>query len=160
MNSMPTGSACWKIGTTKGERGPDRWPDMRDGGYVAIGWPALGDLRAYGKDDSSRIMIRQKIQEIDRVDARAAGRAAGEILRFLQIAPRDSVLAVIGNTVLGVGVVEEGYDYVPSSDFRHHYAVTWHDVERWRLPANEGPRLAVYRLKDPQNISEVRRRLR
>ena len=51
--------AYWRIGTSDGQQPRNRWPLMRDGACVAIGWPDLGDLSGYEKDTPSKEKLIQ-----------------------------------------------------------------------------------------------------
>lgn len=109
---------------------------MRDGGLVAIGWPALGDLGWARLDTGSRERLRDLLQEHYENTPQANGRKASEILHFVtKIAAGDVVVAMDGQTVLGVGrVIDDEYRFDPATDFPHHRAVEWVSFEEWKLP--------------------------
>ena len=74
--------AYWRIGTSDGQRPRNRWPLMRDGACVAIGWPDLGDLSGYEKDAPSKEKLVQVLGERYPGSPQQIGRAANQILNF------------------------------------------------------------------------------
>ncbi len=53
----------WRIGTTDRNQPRNKWPLMRDGGFVAIGWAELGDLSVYTSDQKTSEPIKQMMAE-------------------------------------------------------------------------------------------------
>ena len=74
--------AYWRIGTSDGQQPRNRWPLMRDGACVAIGWPDLGDLSGYEKDAPSKEKLIQLLGERYPGSPQQTGRAANQILNF------------------------------------------------------------------------------
>lgn len=148
----------WRVGTSDGSEARNRWPLMRDGGFVAVGWQALGDLSIYASDQESLQNIRRLMsQEYYPGNSQLAGKKGREVRSFSRvISPRDIVLACDGAAVLGVGRVVGDYEYEPSSDFPHRRPVEWLSLREWTLPQREGLRTTVHRLsKYPENLVAV-----
>lgn len=150
----------WKIGTTSDRSDQDEWAGMRDGNYAAIGWHELGDLRAHLEAPDLRVRLQQLHQgEYPEVEAAVRTRAANQIARFLRdVEIGETVVAVRGLTVRGVGEVTGDYEYREAAYFPHTRAVRWFDVEEWKLPVNEKPRQTVAELADIDNLLAVEQR--
>ena len=143
----------WRIGTRLGGK-ESIWPAMRNGGYAAIGWRAVGDLRNLD-EDSRRRLIQEKIENSYGSDKRVASRKAGEIVNFFDtMAEGDVVVAADGETALGVGLVKSGYEYEESDPIEapHRRSVEWHSTDSWSLPRpQEGLQTTVARIRELQN---------
>jgi len=150
----------WRIGTTDGQKPRNRWPLMRDGACVAIGWPDLGDLSGYEKDTPSKERLITLFGERYPGNPQQVGKAANQILNFTKgITGGDTVLACDGQTVLGVGRVSGDYLHEPGSDFPHRRPVQWLSLDEWRMPEPEGLQTTVHRLKkSPANLVEAEKR--
>lgn len=119
------GPRYWKIAPGKNAVA---WPEWKERGIVAIGWPELGDLTKLTK------------AEFDKRAAKCAkdhdyGKGASQAWTFRNIRPGDRVVANQGkHRVLGIGTVASGYLYRPGThtvegeDFPHQLQVTWNDV--------------------------------
>lgn len=119
------GPRYWKIAPGKNAVA---WPEWKERGIVAIGWPELGDLTNVTK------------AEFDKRAAKCAkdhdyGKGVLQAWTFRNIRPGDRVVANQGkHTVLGIGTVASGYQYRPGTqsvegeDFPHQLQVTWDDV--------------------------------
>ena len=151
----------WRIGTSDGTQPRKRLPLMRDGGFVAIGWPKLADLSTHATDQGSLEVMKQLMAQEYPSSPQHAGRKGREVYNFVRsISERDLVLACDGKTVLGVGRITGGYDYEPSSDFPHRRPVEWLSIEEWELPQQEGLQTTVYRMhRHPENLVEAERKL-
>jgi 5-methylcytosine-specific restriction enzyme B len=105
----------WRVGTTEGDTGESHWTEMRDGGFVSIGWreqvPDLSEV--IGQDKATaKNRIRDWLLPGYPNIAGVASRKAGEILNFAQeIGEKDLVLACEGQTVLAVGRVNGPYEF-------------------------------------------------
>jgi 5-methylcytosine-specific restriction protein B len=152
--------AYWRLGTSNGEQPRNRWPLMRDGGCVAIGWADLGDLSGYEKDSESRKRLVSLLGERYPGASQQVGRAAKQVFNFVRgIAERDVVLACDGSTVLGVGRVTGEYGHEADSDFPHRRPVEWLSLDAWKMPQPEGLQTTVHRLgKFPNTLVEAERR--
>lgn len=120
-----SGARYWKI--APGRNGI-AWPEWRQRGIAAIGWPDLGDITTLSEDD---FQARSKAK-YDK-DKRSAG--PYQVWLFRGIQPGDRVIANDGRTsILGVGTVTEGYRYrlgehtVEGEDFPHQIKVKWDDT--------------------------------
>ncbi len=151
----------WRVGTSDGSNPRNRWPLMRDGGFVAIGWPKLGDLSDYATGQESLQALKQLMAQEYPSSPQHAGREGSEVYNFVRnLATRDLVLASDGGKVLGVGRVIEWYEYEPSSEFPHRRRVEWLSKEEWPLPLEEGLQTTVYRMrKYPENLVETERKI-
>ena len=157
-NSAPHG--YWRVGTSDGERPRDRWPLMRDGACVAIGWADLGDLSGYEKDSPSKKRLNDLLGERYPGVPQQVGKAANQVFNFVRgIAGGDVVLACDGWTVLGIGRVVGEYHHEPGSDFPHRRPVEWLSLDEWKMPEPEGLQTTVHRLKKSfANLVEAERR--
>lgn len=104
------------------------WPEWRQRGIAAIGWPDLGDVSNLSEAD---FQARSKAK-YDK-DKRSAG--PYQVWLFRGIKPGDRVIANNGRTsILGVGTVTEGYRYRPGEhaiegeDFPHQIRVNWDEA--------------------------------
>ncbi len=146
--SQPTAAATstryWKV--APGRNGI-AWPEWRQRGIAAIGWPDLGDISTLSEAD---FQARSKAK-YDK-DKRSAG--PYQVWLFRAIQPGDRVIANNGRTsILGVGTVTEGYRYRPGEhtvegeDFPHQIKVKWDDTTardiedqaNWTRPLRELP---------------------
>lgn len=149
----------YRIGTT-GD-GKSYWQDMKEGGYISIGWPALGDLREYGemKKTEMKEELRKKFEENYPNDARIIGRFVNQVLTFYyDIKIGDIVVTVDGEKVLGIGRVIGEYEYIDDLDFPHCIQVEWiyiADDDVYLENPREGIMTAVYRYKDLDNILAI-----
>jgi len=153
----------WRVGTSEGDNDPIYWPAMRDGNYVAVGWPNLGDLSALVGAQDARNELKRMLEQHHPSSPQAMGRGAAEILRFLrEMDEGDIVVAANGATILGVGKVAPNshYKFQPDDNFPHRRAVTWLDVQSWSLPqSREGLQSTFRELHIPENLVAIERRI-
>ena len=155
----------WRIGTKlRGEENDqDIWPDMKAGGYAAIGWARLGDLTHVLAADDVKQTIAAMLVEKYQSDSKIATRKAGEIRHFGRtMADNDVVLAADGERILGVGRVKSSYRFDPSNpaDAPHRRDVEWLSCAEWKLPVTEGLQTTIWELhKDEKNQVETERHL-
>jgi 5-methylcytosine-specific restriction protein B len=154
----------WRVGTTEGDTGESHWTEMRDGGFVSIGWreqvPDLSEV--IGQDKATaKNRIRDWLLPGYPNSAGVASRKAGEILNFAQeIAEEDLVLACEGQTVLAVARVKGSYEFDRNLGFPHKRPVEWLLLDPWRMPDQQGPRTTVYELgRSATNLLELEQRL-
>ncbi|HVB25760.1 MAG TPA: AAA family ATPase [Ktedonobacteraceae bacterium] len=155
----------WRIGTTGGADSKDFWPLMQEDKCVAIGWRAAGDISKITNDTKGKDDIKSKLHTNDPTLAPiAVGKAAQQLFNFRwRIATGDLVLASNGATVLGVGRVNGGYSFDPSSDFPHRLPVEWLSHDQWQQhdqhPDIEGKLTTVYRMQRDGNLLEAEKRI-
>jgi 5-methylcytosine-specific restriction enzyme B len=155
----------WRIASKLGaeENQQDLWPDMKEGGYTAIGWAQLGDLTTALTGDDAKGKIEAMLIERYQRDSKTAARIAAEINHFAKtIEENDVVLAADGETVLGVGRVKGSYRFDPSNPAKapHRRDVEWISVSEWNLPEPEGLQSTIWKLrKDEGNKLETERHL-
>ncbi|WP_164483702.1 MULTISPECIES: AAA family ATPase [unclassified Polaromonas] len=153
----------WKVGTTEGSAGDSHWQDMRDGGFISIGWKnSVPDLTQTLNLDPGE--AKGQIAEFlknDYDNGAMATRKAGEILNFArEMAEPDMVVACEGQTVLGVGRIVGPYEYDGSLRFPHKRPVKWMTVGQFKLGELEGPRTTVYELgKHAINLLEIEKQV-
>ncbi len=150
----------WRVGTSDDGRTPTFWPAMRDGRYVAIGWPALGDLTPIFATPDPRSQIKSLLSGHYPNTPQVIGKSVAEIARFVrEMGSGDLVVAANGSTVLGVGRVEPNsdYRYEPTDSFPHRRMVSWLNTESWNLPEQEALRSTFRELRIPQNLVAVER---
>lgn len=119
---FPPNRGYWKIAP-----GPNAriWPECFQNGYIAVGWPEVGDLTNY----SSLEELKRKFQELWYTDSpQTAGKKAKELWNFYNLKPGDRVLANDGQArIVGVGTVtDEGYRFRDDLDhYKHTVGVRW-----------------------------------
>ncbi|MCA9176363.1 MAG: hypothetical protein KDB14_17875, partial [Planctomycetales bacterium] len=129
MSSQPTSGATtvryWKV--APGRNGI-AWPEWRQRGIAAIGWPDLGDI-----SDISESEFRARSKGTYDSDKRSGG--PFQVWSFRGIQPGDRVIANNGRkSILGVGTVTEGYRFRPGEhfvegeEFPHQIRVKWDDT--------------------------------
>ncbi len=153
----------WRIGTRLGET-DSIWPQMRDGEYVAVGWPRLGDLSWVKHDQGSKDKLRERLQQGSdhKYNPGVATRKAGELRNFVAaIEEGDLVVAADGERILGVGRVTGEYRYSPEEqpEAPHHRPVEWLSLGEWKLPEREGLRTTVSRLGKETNLVAIERQI-
>jgi 5-methylcytosine-specific restriction protein B len=162
-NGLP--AKYWRIGTKLGEGGnaQDIWPDMKTGGYAAIGWAELGDLSNVLSGHDVKENICAMLLREYHYESNVASRKAGEIRNFAKdMGENDVILAADGETILGIGLVKGPYRFDSSNpeDAPHRRQVEWHTNPKWKLPVTEGFRTTVWKLlRDDRNLVEVERHL-
>ncbi|MEA1961328.1 MAG: AAA family ATPase [Bacillota bacterium] len=152
----------WRVGTRDGDKN-SYWDKMRNGGYVSIGWPSIGDLREldYSTDSKARVQLKELLNQHYPNDPRAIGKSASQILSFVRyIQPDEIVLAADGETVLGIGRVTGKYQYINGLQFPHTIEVQWLMTDSFQLPnVYEGKLTTVNAYKDHQNILDIEKRV-
>lgn len=145
----------WRVGTTDS---PDNyWNEMKNGEYVAIGWPQLGDLSEQDIKSKSDIdlLLKSALYKVD--DNKVRSRKAGEIYNYYRdIKAGDIILAQDGKAVQGIGVVEDDddYFYVAGEIFPHRKKVSW-IVPDAKFTNSLGLNTTVYQLDDEDLIHKV-----
>lgn len=143
----------WRVGTTIDDQ--DCWPSMQAEGFVAIGWPKLGNLAEVLQglqDKEARQKLSGLLVERYGKEAAAAGNTAGQIFRFARVMqPGDRVVAMRGASVLGVGIVASDYSYGPDSlEQPHSRKVTWAQGVPPQFGQQVGLRTTVFQLGTKQ----------
>lgn len=150
----------WRIGTSDSTAARNRWPLMKDGNCLAIGWDKVGDLSTLEATKDSREQLQQLLAEKHPSIPSVVGRARSQIMNFVTtIAEGDLVLASDGGSVLGIGRVIGDYAYDGTSDFPHRRPVEWLSLNEWKMPVPEGLRTTVHEFKKSENILEIERTL-
>jgi 5-methylcytosine-specific restriction enzyme B len=154
----------WRVGTSDGSRSRNWWPLMRDGGVIAIGWPALGDLSGARPEMAAKEKLRALLTERYPNTPQYIGKAAKEILDFAATTqPGDLVIACEGETAIAVGRVTGSYQFATDGqpDCPHRIPVTWLDVGDWAIPNPSGllQRTFVPADKHPANVVAIERRI-
>ena len=122
---VSAGPRYWKIAPGKNAVA---WPEWMERGFVAIGWPELGDLSNIDR------------AEFDKRAAKCAkeheySKGMSQVWTFRQIRPGDRIIANQGkHTIVGIGTVVGGYEFEPGThtvegeDFPHQIKVQWDDT--------------------------------
>ena len=152
----------WRIGTRL-SAAESIWPQMRDGGFVAIGWGQLGDLSGIGAKEKLREAIRARLAPEYPNDPSTASRKAGEIQSFVErIGEDDVVVAAEDAKVLGVGRVTGpyGFDNTSPAEAPHRRPVNWISTATWNMPDPEGKLTTVFPIRRHEsNLVEIERRI-
>ena len=105
------------------------WADCRGGGYICVGWDAVGDLRKYiSKDEFLRAFEWKYLKKWYNGRLSNTHQKANELWTLVTLQKGDKVVANNGITeVLAVGTVQKlGYQWNPSrDDYRHTVKVSW-----------------------------------
>lgn len=110
----------WRVLTNDHQAGGrGQWEAMYAGGYLALGWPQLGDLT--NVQDRGDLAVRMKAAYGE------AGAMSVELYHFLtHMAEGDLVVAVEQQQVVGIGKITSGYRYEPATaETPHRRQVDW-----------------------------------
>ncbi len=152
--------ATWRVGTKIGEH--SIWEEMRTSGFAAIGWDGTGSLVDVEATKGGKELIRARLERYYPNDPSVLSRKANEVYAFVRGAQeRDLIVAMDGASVLGVGRITSGYEYVEGHGAPHRRRVTWELVgEPWKLPESEGLLTTFVQLRrHPLNLIEIEGRL-
>ena len=159
----PVWHGYWRLGTKLGGK-HDIWEEMKNGGFIAVGWSAVGDLDGlvYNKKDIAK--VKDMLPEKDSKTPQQAGNQASQLLAFAAKTKEDDiVLASDGHHVRGIARVSGAYEYHPGSDFPHRKPVEWLSLDEWDMPVWKGLVPSTIRKikheKYKDTLSEVERRL-
>lgn len=131
----------WAVGAGEGA---SRWPEFREGGYIAMGSDELGDLRTYESYEAVRdAMVRiNNLQHNPVNDALAAWQFPHE----MKVGDEIFIKQGLGR-ILGYGVVDGDYEFhAEAPDYRNRRRVRWLARGNWELPSTA--RLPVKTLTD------------
>lgn len=146
----------WRCGTRL-----TQWPLMRNGNWIGIGWPELGNLSGTENSREGKDQIRQLVTKHYPAAPQAVGRIIQQVFNFIAaVGKGDYVLAADSATILGIGKVTGPYSYEPGSDLPHRRPVEWLSLEEWQGPRPEELRTALHEVKNYYNLVEVERRVR
>ncbi len=151
----------WRVGTTDEKQ--SYWSEMLQNGYVAIGWPALGDLRSL--DDLSTKETKEHLKKEMAAKypntPQVIGKAVNQIhMLYRDIRPNDIVIAAEGQRVLGIGTVIGEYEYKEGLSFPHCISVKWLKTLDEKLPnPGEGLRTTVNQCKNIDNLLAIERHI-
>ena len=143
----------WRIGSSLGAE-TSIWAQMREGNFVAIGWPELGDLAAIPQNQDIRAALAQRLQQIYGAKPNVASRKAGEIRSFFKgVSEGDLICAAEGRKILAVGRVTGPYRFDPETHAGapHQRPVEWLELEPWQLPKDEGLQTTFVEIREPKN---------
>jgi len=87
----------------------DRFSDFMDNNYVAIGWPATGDVSS----DSKEIISKKLLSNYHELTNRAIGLTTGFFTRLLAMKEKDLILIPYGNEIVVIAEVTEPYKFYP-----------------------------------------------
>lgn len=117
----------WKI--EPGQQGR-LWEGCRDGQYVAMGWPEMGDLRGLQRKefDEKAAQLISRHEEWTKADLEQLWKFARHVKEG------DRIVANRGTTeVLGIGTVTGPYYFVEGEEYGHRLPVEWDDVTPRRV---------------------------
>jgi 5-methylcytosine-specific restriction protein B len=152
--------AYWRVGTTAS--GESEWKRMRDGQFIAVGWSEVGDLSSLTPDKASRERLRELMKPRYPDKQGVLSRKTQELFALVtRASERDLVLAMDGNTVVGIGRIAGDYFFQQGDGpFAHRRPVQWLNTDEWKLPQTEAIQTTFTRLgKYPENLIEVEARL-
>jgi 5-methylcytosine-specific restriction protein B len=150
----------WRVGTSDGKHPRKWWSEMRDGSFVAVGWPDIGDLSSILYNQSGKDVVRQRMATSYPSTPQAVGRSTQQLFYFTALVKEgDVVLASDGAATLGIGRVTGQYQFVTGSEFPHRRSVEWLSLEEWRPPKPEGLQTTLHQIRDFPNLIEIEQRL-
>lgn len=150
----------WRVGTSDGKQPRKWWGEMRDGGFVAVGWPDVGDLSSIAYNQSGKDLVRQRMSVSYPSAPQAVGRNVQQLFYFATLVGEgDVVLASDGANTLGIGRVTGSYQFVTDSEFPHRRPVEWLSYEEWRPAKPEGLQTTLHQIRGYSNLIEIERRL-
>ena len=143
--------------TNTGDDPGDRWEEMRDGGYVGIGWRELGDLSGLKSDMESRTKVKTLMLE----KYKEKGGYAQEIFNFASVIQKGDVILATEkeSRILGIGKVIDRYFYVGGAKCPNRVKVEWYSDDSWETPVIEIKSRVVKQLFAPENIVSTESRL-
>jgi len=126
--TQPQANGYWKIAPGASAR---NWDACREGGFIGIGWEALGDVGAMSREEFKTAQAAA-VDEYD--DWTVSG--TEQVWHFAHaIAEGDLIVANKGKSeVVGFGKVTGPYEYLKGVEHGHHLPVEWFDVRLRRLP--------------------------
>ena len=136
----------WRIGTTD-DLNNSYWNFMRDNTKICIGWSEIGDLNNASIIDKESVknLLDKTGFYIEKKNVQS--RKAGEIYDFYANAKNgDIVLAQKGETVLGIGIIKDDYQFEESDNFSHQRVVEW-QIENPSFTNKVGNQTTFYKLK-------------
>lgn len=146
-----------RIGTTTGNK--SYWHEMYSEGYVAIGWPELGDLNRFEdvKINQMKAEIKKIYEENYTQTPQVIGRWTSQVTAFLTRLKKGTiVVAADGEQVLGIGKITGDYRYLPEKDFPHTIETEWLHTPNQKLPnAREGLQTTVYTMRNVENLLQI-----
>ncbi|WP_369262668.1 McrB family protein [Streptomyces sp. R35] len=120
--------------------GGSLWEECRAGGYIAVGWDDVPDLRSYAdKDEFLDGFTAAYADEYNGYKSKISAKA-NEVWKLLSLRPGDLVVANRGTSeILGVGrVTGEGYAWREDrATYRHTVDVEWDESYAGRLEEPE-----------------------
>jgi 5-methylcytosine-specific restriction protein B len=101
------------------------WEACREGGFIAMGWDELGDLR-----DISREEFEQRCAAALQEHPEWKQSGLEQLWKFAhEIVVGDKIVANRGTSeILGIGTVTGPYEFVPNVQHGHHLPVEWEDL--------------------------------
>lgn len=96
--------------------------DFIDGGFVAIGWPDLGDLTHATKEE-----IRNRIAATYNISGHALGNYLGQVNCFVNTMQKDDVVVITQRDMAYIGIVGEYYydENQVNSHMCHRRSTKW-----------------------------------
>lgn len=142
----------WKV--SPGPGGED-WAAQREGGYIGIGWDALGDVSGMSRDE-----FRAHAAEVakDHPDYNPRG-CEQAVWRFAQFEEGATIIANAGTgRVLGIGTVSGPYYFAAGQPYPHRLSVDWSDTGPFDV-SQPGWKSTVIRLQTRTVMSLLERRV-
>ncbi|WP_200801562.1 AAA family ATPase [Bacillus sinesaloumensis] len=147
-----------RVGTTDGSN--SYWDDMYTNGYVAIGWPELGDLSRFDtmKINPMKAEMKKIFEEhYPTQTPQVIGRWTSQVAAFLTRLKKGTiVVAADGETILGIGKTTGTYTFREDKEFPHTIETQWLHKVNQKLPfPREGILTTVHTLKNVDNLLEI-----
>jgi len=116
----PSRTRYWKIAPG---RNAEYWDTCREGGYIAVGWSAMGDISGLSRPE----FIQRKNDAAPKEGWKGTG--VNQLWTFSKIKEGDRIIANHGTTkALAIGTVTGPYYFVQGESFSHRIPVKWDDV--------------------------------
>jgi len=138
----------WRIGTREGVEKIDRWPTMRDGGFVSVGWREIGDIGsivAGMSERDGRDALRDILLTLGATQGNAPGYASQWYKFAAEMQVDDIIVAMDGQRLLGIGTITGDYEFVPEDTQQsHHHTVHWNWLGDKVWPKHPGYLTTIY----------------
>ena len=101
------------------------WENSRNNGYITMGWDELGDVSKMDRTD-----FRTKVDELVKAHPEWTKVRLEQVWKFSRIREGDVIIANKGTSeILGIGIVNGDYYFVPGERHGHRLPVLWEDTK-------------------------------
>lgn len=136
------------------------WELMKEGNYIALGYPEIGDLSGHEYRQESKDKIKQLMQEKYYPESDQAGKKGLGLFRLVAVVEDRSIVAVTdAGKVLGIGRVTGPYYHEAGTKLPHRRPVEWLSLDEWRMPSPMAIETTLLVIGDARNIVAIEERI-